>query len=591
MSETYLVIFHVGPVQDFIATARRSRDLWYGSWMLSELSKAAAEKVMELFPGTLVFPAPDLLGKERNLNVPNKIVAIIEGEPGTLGKQVKDAVFDRMKKLGEDALQPVKSRIHDNDLAMQQIMDLPEFYWVSVAYYTDDEYPKARNQAEALLAARKTTRDFKQVAGSNAPKSSLDGARESVIPESDYSERSDSDEARKEKIKKLYRHYHARQGERLSGVDLLKRLGERKAATEFRSTSHMAALPFLEKLGTVKANKLVAEICALFEDPKWKEWNIGERDDGALLYESRLAEWIPAGTEQNTLRQELNKIMERYAGKFRPSPYYALLAADGDNMGVVIDAQKEPETHRDLSGALSQFAAEVLGIVENNKTKGVLIYAGGDDVLAYLPLHTVLECAEKLEKAFRQKLGEFQAQKNGKTITPTLSIGIVIAHHLEPLADVLELARNAEKEAKKVDDKNGLAITLRKRGGADRTINGKWSVFYKRLSHLIDFYRKDALSGGTAYELQELHRILSKTGIPADGLAQEALRIVARKKEAGGGKDVSDDVKRAFQQWLDPKKDHISLAELAKEMIVAGMFTSDTEPLDEPVQSTEEVTQ
>jgi len=38
----YLLICSIGPVQDFIATARRSRDLWYGSWMLSELAKSAA---------------------------------------------------------------------------------------------------------------------------------------------------------------------------------------------------------------------------------------------------------------------------------------------------------------------------------------------------------------------------------------------------------------------------------------------------------------------------------------------------------------------------------------------------------------------
>ncbi|MCE7920927.1 MAG: hypothetical protein DYG85_15690 [Chloroflexi bacterium CFX1] len=44
----YLIIFSIGPVQEFIAAARRSRDLWYGSWMLSELSKAAAKAIHDL---------------------------------------------------------------------------------------------------------------------------------------------------------------------------------------------------------------------------------------------------------------------------------------------------------------------------------------------------------------------------------------------------------------------------------------------------------------------------------------------------------------------------------------------------------------
>ena len=61
------------------------------------------------------------------------------------------------------------------------------------------------------------------------------------------------------------------------------------------------------------------------------------------------------------------------------------------------------------------------------------------------------------------------------TLLVTLSIGIAIYHHLEPLNDALELARNAEKIAKKVDGKNALAITLSKRGSGDRTITGSWS--------------------------------------------------------------------------------------------------------------------
>ena len=43
----YLISIGIGPVQDFIASARRSRDLWFGSWLLSELSKAAANAVVE----------------------------------------------------------------------------------------------------------------------------------------------------------------------------------------------------------------------------------------------------------------------------------------------------------------------------------------------------------------------------------------------------------------------------------------------------------------------------------------------------------------------------------------------------------------
>ncbi|MBI2566887.1 MAG: hypothetical protein HYV63_07650 [Candidatus Schekmanbacteria bacterium] len=46
MSEQLLLVT-IGPVQDFIASARRCRDLWHGSWLLSELGKAAAAGIVD----------------------------------------------------------------------------------------------------------------------------------------------------------------------------------------------------------------------------------------------------------------------------------------------------------------------------------------------------------------------------------------------------------------------------------------------------------------------------------------------------------------------------------------------------------------
>lgn len=563
----------IGPVQDFIATARRSRDLWYGSWMLSELSKAAAKKVAESSLNELIFPAPATIAElepDSDLTVPNRIVAILEGKPETAGEQVKGAVQKRLDELRTEAFDQIKGPFNER-LAMEQVNSLAEIYWVSVPF--EDDYPRARDQAERLMAARKVTRDFAQAMGDYVPKSSLDGARESVIPKQAYAERGDSEQIRGQKIQSLYQHYHARQGEQLSGVDLLKRLGGKAVSWKFRSTSHLAALPFLEKLGE-KKEALLDEIRGLFKSSGWGE--IGEQEDGALVFESRLVEWLPAGRLQEQLRINLQKILRKYAGGKSPSPYYALLAADGDNMGLVIDAQKDAEKHRALSQALVRFAQAAPKIIGANL--GIPIYTGGDDVLAYLPLHNVLKCASELEKLFRKDLEEFKAFSDGDEIAPTLSIGIVIAHHLEPLADVLELARQAERRAKLERGKKGLAITLCKRAGADRTASGKWGSFDARLSQLIDLACAEAISSGTAYELLELQRVLSATTIPVEGLALEALRIIKRKKETGGKNPINQKVLDAFKTWLTVEK--IALDELAKEMIIAGMFAGCYEPLE-----------
>ena len=53
---THLLAISVGPVQEFITAARRTRDLWFGSRLLSKVSLKVAKEV-ENQGGTLIFPA------------------------------------------------------------------------------------------------------------------------------------------------------------------------------------------------------------------------------------------------------------------------------------------------------------------------------------------------------------------------------------------------------------------------------------------------------------------------------------------------------------------------------------------------------
>jgi len=62
------------------------------------------------------------------------------------------------------------------------------------------------------------------------------------------------------------------------------------------------------------------------------------------------------------------------------SPYYALLLMDGDRLGKLLGQYDA----NGISQALSTFTGNVTGIVESNN--GFTIYAGGDDVLAILPI-------------------------------------------------------------------------------------------------------------------------------------------------------------------------------------------------------------
>ena len=79
MLKKYLLALSIGPVQGFIAAARRTRDLWFGSYILSEVSKAAA-KALDDLKAELIFPAPknkNLLAADSELQVTNHIMALV----------------------------------------------------------------------------------------------------------------------------------------------------------------------------------------------------------------------------------------------------------------------------------------------------------------------------------------------------------------------------------------------------------------------------------------------------------------------------------------------------------------------------------
>ena len=81
---SHLMAIAVGPVQDFIAAARRTRDLWFGSYLLSEISRSVAASV-EANGGKLIFPA--LID---TANVANVILAELpSGEPNAVAANAK----------------------------------------------------------------------------------------------------------------------------------------------------------------------------------------------------------------------------------------------------------------------------------------------------------------------------------------------------------------------------------------------------------------------------------------------------------------------------------------------------------------------
>src|SRR6266542_178643 len=120
----YLFSLSLGPAQEFIAAARRTRDLWFSSWLLSELSKAAAK---EIGKERLIFPS---VSDDRELepgsefNVANKILAKVDDDPQRLGEGVKAAVRNRLNEIREEAFRDLPAGSCNLDKAKAQIDDL-----------------------------------------------------------------------------------------------------------------------------------------------------------------------------------------------------------------------------------------------------------------------------------------------------------------------------------------------------------------------------------------------------------------------------------------------------------------------------------
>ena len=212
--------------------------------------------------------------------------------------------------------------------------------------------------------------------------------------------------------------------------------------------------------------------------------------------------------------------------------YYAVLLMDGDKMGDLINGatieacwkdvlhsdlmQKivsgqvqsdvlkrhlderrimNPALHAMISDSLNNFARFGVQPAMDPRKQERLIYAGGDDVCAVLPLDSAVQVAYRIQRAYRVSFSKVtqngaqeitQAQPDMKKIGLHLGHGaagislsgaIVIAHHKQPLREVIKAAHLLlDGVAKEKMGRNALAIRLSKRSGGDRDFAFKWDA-------------------------------------------------------------------------------------------------------------------
>jgi len=479
-----------------------------------------------MVPG-LISGAPLDSDTVSSVDVPDLIFALSpELASVAAAKQVIDQACQEAQglweRLGERSLLASTDHV-DAKRFREQLKDVWDFSYAAVAMQGEEDFPRARARAMEILAATENTRCFGQSMGPpGLPKSSLDGRRDtvwnSVGPPAESS---------------LGKRLRLSAGEHLDAVGLTKRIG--KDTRAFPSVSRIAAEPWLASLSEGDRQSLAAHCAAmvphgLIQINKERYPAFGQfAYEATVVYPSREKEiWEEEGPPNEVHRRliaERDRLLAKYG---EASPYFAILAADGDNLTMALNQAGTVEAHRDFSVLLSKFTERCRKIVQQ-RFHGCVIYAGGDDLLALLPVTEAIACAKELHE-------EFGAMMGG----PTLSVAVVIGHHLESLEDHVGRAFSALFNDAKKPDRDGLAIHYYPRGGASVSVRGQWrGGISDRLEQATAAYAGGAIPHRLAYEIQDLvlhYRDWDQTDALLAGAIGADLKRLLAKKELEEGK-------------------------------------------------------
>ena len=597
--ERFLITLSLGPVQSLIGAARRTRDLWCGSWLLSEAARAAAHALHTRQPGCLIFPYLDNPDKDlkpqKNPGDAANIVNILRAEVKVCDAEAARALCDKARKaaishlteLGKDVqheMKRMKKPIRD-EVWDAQINDILEVFtaWVPIAEGSNG-YEEASKQLGGVLAARKATRDFracKPLKTTGLPKSSLDGALETVLQ--DWPE---GDSAR--------RKLRLSSGEQLDALGVIKRLAGN--SDQFTAHSRIAADAWIEQLTCEQKKRLREKYEPLvgLELATRVSGNKGIYDalpyDAQMLYEFRLDnELAQTGADAESIKalKELKDCIKQISQENKagpPVPYAAILKADGDRMGVLVSRATNAKQSRKISLKLHEFASEVRQIVRCHR--GHAIYAGGDDVLALVPLAQALDCSRALAKSFKNALDGI-AENMGicSAERPTLSVGLGIGHLMEPLGSLRARADRAEHHAKGDDEdedtqRNALAIKLGIRSGAEISWRTQWNDkdAFDALTKFTEAYRGGLLPTRVAYDLRGIDQrfawLRDDNSETAHGMrSAEIDRMLERARIEGGDKSIP----KELQALIQARAKKQSLKSLADTLIIARWLSARTE--------------
>lgn len=542
---TQLFHFTLGPVQSFVAQARRTRDLWAGSFLLSWLAAQAMVEVRSQ-GGVIGFPVV------ANGDVPtDPLIAAIEGKDTPRGpqigslpnrfkaevpddfnaKRVETAISNAWRRLADAVWSQFVAPAEDGGNRTRAIWDrqVAGFWEMS---WVQGEVPGDGSDA-LWLEARKNWRN-RWPAPEGGDHCALMGDLQEL---SGYNRARDhgKQDAFWESLRIGTGHLELHDNERLCAIALIKRLfprlnqdalkqaigwvpgGNPAVVGNWPSTAYMAVIPWLREFvgDTARIEGLHRYADEVVEAAGTAVQ--GERStcissleplgnlawlDGNFFLPNALKNAVDTPLNDNEgERTKLCKSLLDLQDDHPTQPYYALLLLDGDRLGKNL-SKGDPVK---ISMSLAKFIQGVAGIVSRHD--GVTLYAGGDDVLALLAMDRALDAAVALRDSYGQVFSDSDF---------TASVAIVFSHYHLPLREVLaEAHRQLDKVAKEANGRNSLALSWFKASGKAAQWVATWTDTnndkpVQDLQSLVQAVHEDAFSSGFFYKLKIRYPMLDQ---------------------------------------------------------------------------------
>ncbi|WP_062198718.1 type III-B CRISPR-associated protein Cas10/Cmr2 [Massilibacterium senegalense] len=444
MSES-LLLFTIGPVQQFVEPSRKLKDLYTGSFLLSHLA-IVAKKFFEDSGGSIIIPSPN------TVNAPNRIIVKLSNTHS--GKEIAIAAKQHVQKQFMNISRAIieDSKLIFSDSVKRQLSHFLEINWVIEPLGLDfkESYIKLMNHMHSV----KNTRMFHQMCEPAGRKCDLYEQYNALFT----SEQPSRKNLQETKLK---------DGENLSAIALVKR--------NFSTWVKSQPLVFDMNVTSVAYMLLKSYL------PKDADLEPIKDEGSEALFDFKNQEDIVNHIEyQDKTISAAKRLYDSYGG-YIGSPYYAIVKLDGDGVGQKYKAVKSVQEAQKLSEAISDFSKEAKKIIENHQ--GVCVFAGGEDILAFLPLHTLFLSLTQLITAFA---GIKELNNQG-----TLSAGIIVAHLMSPLKPLLQQVEQLESHAKQIDaGKAAFSMEIMRRGGLSTPLRMK---FGKKAANLTIF--EDAIKG------------------------------------------------------------------------------------------------